>query len=263
MALDLIVELIRATVEIDQPLGDGTRTVGTGFLVQAPRPDGAPRVVLVTADHVLKSMPGDEARLGWRAQDAQGTWKFQPQGVKIRSGSKELWTRNPSRDIAVMEIQAPEAFAKAAIPLAWLADHNSFEKYGVGPGDEMMVLGYPEGLSSNRAGFPILRYGRVASYPLAPVSEFPSFLLDFNVFKGNSGGPVFLTKGLRRGPDAPSEDPPQLVTGMLAQQTTVGDEDLDIGIVLHAAFVREAIASLDAVAPPQPAAAPPPAKTRP
>lgn len=259
MALDLIVELIRATVEVDQPLGDGVRTVGTGFLVQAPTPDGKPRVVLVTADHLLKSMPGDEARIGWRFQDNKGAWKFQPQPLRIRDGAKTLWTRNPAQDIAVMAITAPEIFARAAIPLTWLADKDSFEKYGVGPGDEMMVLGYPEGLSSNRAGFPILRYGRVASYPLSPASEFPSFLLDFHVFRGNSGGPVFLTKGLRRGPTAPDDEPPQLVTGMLAQQTTVGEEHLDLGIVLHAAWIREAIAQLDAPAAVlQPAAAPPP-----
>ena len=35
MAWDLAVELIHATVQLEQPLGDGTRTVGTGFLIEA------------------------------------------------------------------------------------------------------------------------------------------------------------------------------------------------------------------------------------
>ncbi|MGZ9200494.1 MAG: trypsin-like serine peptidase [Caulobacteraceae bacterium] len=244
--MDLTLDMIRATVEIDQPTGSGMRTVGTGFLIQAPTPDGRPRVVLITAGHVFKSMPGDEARIGWRYQDAGGVWRFQPTPLKIRDQGQALWAGSGDRDVAVMAITAPDAFARAAIPLSWLADQQSFDKYGVGPGDEMMALGYPEGLASNRAGFPILRYGRVASYPLTPASEFPTFLLDFHVYKGNSGGPVFLMKGLNRGPGAPDSAQPQLIAGMLAQQTTVGDENLDLGIVLHAAYIREAIAAMDA-----------------
>lgn len=258
MALDLTVELIGATVELSQPIGGGLRTVGAGFLVQAPTPDGLPRVVLVTAGHVLDNMPDQAMRVGWRVQLSDGEWKYRPAEVRIRTAGQPLWTRHPDKDVAVMAITAPPEFARAAIPLAWLADETSFERYGVGPGDEMMALGFPEGLSSNKAGFPILRVGRVASYPLTPVGQFPSFLLDFRVFRGNSGGPVFLTSGLRRGPSAPADDPPQLVAGVLAQQTTVGDEKLDIGIVLHAVWIRQAIAMLDrAAAPPQPPPDPP------
>ena len=33
---------------------------------------GAPRVVLVTARHVLDVMPGNEARIGWRTAEADG-----------------------------------------------------------------------------------------------------------------------------------------------------------------------------------------------
>ena len=49
-AWDLTVGLISATVQLDQRNGEGaTRRVGTGFLIDAPRPDGSPRTVLVTA----------------------------------------------------------------------------------------------------------------------------------------------------------------------------------------------------------------------
>ena len=53
-------------------------------------------------------------------------------------------------------------------------------------------------VSADAAGFPILRSGRVASYPLAPASVFPTFLMDFSVFPGNSGGAVFMAQGARR-----------------------------------------------------------------
>jgi S1-C subfamily serine protease len=247
MIADLSVELIHATVQLEQPLGDGTRTVGTGFLISAPTPEGKPRTVLVTANHVLTRMPGQEMKIGWRVQEPDGEWKYRPTKVTIRSGSTPLWTKNPERDVAVMEIQAPAEFAKAAIPLDWLADGAAFDNYGVGPGYEMMALGFPRGLSANGAGFPILRSGKVASYPIAPSRRFPTFLLDFSVFPGNSGGPVFMTEG--QGSAARL-----MIAGMLTQQVELDQERLEIGIVTQANFIRETVALLDRPQSPRPPA---------
>ncbi|MBA3811226.1 MAG: serine protease, partial [Caulobacteraceae bacterium] len=188
MALDMSVDLMSATVQLEQPLGDGTRTVGAGFLILDPTPDGKPRVVLVTANHLLKRMPGDKATIGYRVQQADGSWRYAPQPLAIRDGGRELWTHHGARDVAAITVTAPPAFARVAIPLGWLAGDATFDQYRLGPGDEMMALGFPEGLSANGAGFPILRSGRVASYPLGPSTAFPTFLLDFRVFPGNSGG---------------------------------------------------------------------------
>ncbi len=243
---DLTVGLISATVQIDQPDGHGMRTVGAAFLVEAPKPDGTPRTVMVTAAHVLDRMQDEQARIGWRVELPGGGWRFEPRPLLIREPAtrEPLWTRHPDRDIAVMEITAPEIFARAAIPLGWLADENSFEAFEVGPGDELFSLGFPRGLSANRAGFPILRVGRIASWPLSPVEAFPTFLLDFTVFPGNSGGPVFWTAAARRRPGLEPPDHP-FIAGVLTQEVQVADERLDIGVVTHAAHVREAIAMLD------------------
>lgn len=242
---DLTVGLINATVQLDQPSGEGTRTVGTGFLIQAPRPDGTPRVVLVTAAHVLERMTAVEARIGWRTALPDGSWRFDPEPLRIRDrNNAPLWYQVEGRDIAVMEVVAPEAFARAAIPLGWLADANTFDVWQVGPGDELLSLGFPRGLSANRAGFPILRVGRVASYPLSPVVAFPTFLLDFTVFPGNSGGPVFWTPTARRRPGTVEPEHP-FIAGVLTQEVRIQEERLEIGVVTHASFVRDAIALLD------------------
>lgn len=251
MVMDLAVELIQATVQLEQPLGDGTRTVGTGFLIASTGPDGAPRTVLVTANHVFQKMPGPNARIGYRIANPDGSWSYSPQPLKIRDGDgHELWTHHPSRDVAAITIKAPPAFAKAAIPQSYLAADDSFDRYQVNTGDEMMALGFPRGLSANSAGFPILRSGRVASYPLAPANVFPTFLLDFSVFPGNSGGPVFV----KRGPAPPADgvskaagtsaEPGGFIAGMLTQQVELNNERLEIGIVTQAKYIRETIAML-------------------
>ncbi|MFC3070981.1 trypsin-like serine peptidase [Phenylobacterium soli] len=246
MAIDLAVDLMHATVQLEQPLGDGTRTVGTGFLISDPGPDGKPRTVLVTANHVLAGMPGGTARIGYRIANADGSWSYSPQPLKIRdAGGHELWTHHPSRDVAAITITAPPEFARAAIPKNYLAADDTFTQYKVEAGDEMMALGFPRGLAANQAGFPILRSGRVASYPVAPAKIFPTFLLDFSVFPGNSGGPVFMTEQDRRSSTANQSQEPEFIAGLLTQQVELNNERLEIGIVTHAKFIRETLDRLD------------------
>jgi hypothetical protein len=246
MVLDLSLELIHATVQLEQPLGDGTRTVGTGFLIQAPSADGKPRTVLVTANHVFNRMPGREARIGYRVANGDGSWSYAPQTVPIRDrDGHQLWTKHPARDVAVITITAPAEFAKAAIPKDWLAEDATFNKYEVRAGDQMMALGFPRGLAANQAGFPILRSGRVASFPVAPSTVFPTFLLDFAVFPGNSGGPVFMAETSRKRQGDQQPEDVQFIAGLLTQQVELNNERLEIGIVTHARFIRETMALMD------------------
>jgi S1-C subfamily serine protease len=203
--------------------------------------------VLVTANHVFAGMAADQATIGYRVQGPDGAWTYAPQRLAIRAGGKPLWTRNPTRDVAAIAITAPPAFAKAAIPLAWLAGDDTLAQNQLAPGDEMMVLGFPHGLSANSAGFPILRSGRVASYPLGPSAAYPTFLLDFRVFPGNSGGPVWL--------DSSEGQKGRVIAGMLTQQVQKGDENLEIGIVTQARFIRDTLTLLDSPTQPVPAPA--------
>jgi V8-like Glu-specific endopeptidase len=242
MVIDLPQQLIQATVQLEQPLGNGTRTVGTGFLITSAGPDGQPRTVLVTANHVFDKMPGPMAHIGYRIANKDGSWTYAPQSLRIRdTAGHELWTHHPSRDVAAIAITAPAEFAKAAIPEDYLASDDTFAKFQIGAGDEMMALGFPRGLSANQAGFPILRSGKVASYPIAPAAIFPTFLLDFSVFPGNSGGPVFMSQEARR---RPGQDAPQdvaFIAGLLTQEVELNSERLEIGIVTQARYIRETV----------------------
>lgn len=241
MEPDLAVAVMEATVKIEQRLADGGRSVGTGFLVSDVTPDGRPRVTLITAGHVLADMPQASASLGFRILDPDSNWSFSPANLRIRDDAgRPLWTAHPDRDVAVIVVEAPSELARKALPVAYLAGDDTLSRNGVAPGAEMMALGFPRGLSSNAAGFPILRAGKIASYPVGPSAAAPTFLVDFSVFPGNSGGPVFATRA-----GAEANGPSEFVAGILTQQVEVGRERLDIGIVTHARYVRETIRMLD------------------
>ena len=233
----------RSPSRSNRSLPDGRHMIGAAFLIDDPAPDGRPRTVLVTAGHVLEKMPGAVAHVGYRIQGADGGWRYDPQPLTIRAHGAPLWTRNPDHDIAAIAVVAPPEFARAAVPLAWLADAPAFGRAGVGAGQELLVLGYPQGLSANSAGFPILRAGRVAS-PVEADAQSPTFLLDFRVFPGNSGGPVFLADANGAAVNRP------LIVGMLTQQVELNNERLELGVVTEAPFVRDTLAQLDRPAAP-------------
>ena len=93
MVIDLSVQLMQATVQLEQPLGDGTRTVGTGFLISETRPDGRTHIILVTANHVFDKMPREAARIGYRIANPDGSWSYSPQALRIRDPQgRPLWT---------------------------------------------------------------------------------------------------------------------------------------------------------------------------
>jgi V8-like Glu-specific endopeptidase len=243
---DLTLSLIEATFQIDQATAASTQIVGTGFLVSVPTTNGPPNLILVTAAHVFEKMPAQQVRISWRIKNAEGRWQYSPSFLTIRNEKGPLWTQNPKFDVAVMPITVPEFYKDKAIPFEWLADENSFEALKVGPNDEMTTLGYPLGFSSNRIGFPILRTGRVASYPLGPVSEFPTFLLDLTAIPGNSGGPVFMTTPPSESGAASGKS--GLVTGVLTNEVEKDGKRLEIGLITHAYFIRQTIVQMQAEA---------------
>lgn len=115
-------------------------------------------------------------------------------GVESLLVEKQLWTKHPTADVAAMYIRLIDGVLSTVLPTTLLAEDAVLEEYGLHPGDELNFLGYPLGAEGNAFGFPILRSGKIASYPLLPTKETGSFLMDFQIFGGNSGGPVYLVQ---------------------------------------------------------------------
>ncbi len=247
VATDLNLALMRATYKLEQVQADGARVVGTGWLVRlsADRGENPPPCALVTARHVFDRMRKPEATVHWRQLGADGAWTREARPLAVRTPDlAPLYIEHGQRDIAVMPVTPPDYAEAAAIDITMLADVDTFAINDIRPGDEVLCLGYPKGITANDAGFPILRSGRIASYPLSPPTQYPTFLMDFAVFAGNSGGPVYMSEQARRRAGSLEFENAQFIAGMLAQQVVLTEERLEIGIVIHAMYVREALQKL-------------------
>ncbi len=245
MQNDLNMTMLGATFKLEQPQKSGMSIVGTGWLVRVTGEGQEAKIALVTAFHVFDQMKEQNVKVHWRRVDENGKWHREPTEIRIRDeNGAQLWLTHPERDIATLWVNPPEQCRENSIPFEALADEKSLKAFEVSIGDELLALGYPRGLSANDIGFAILRSGRVASYPIWPVKDFPTFLMDFSVFTGNSGGPVYMSERLRKRASQSKVDEAHFVAGILTQQVNLNNERLEIGIVVHSAFVRDLLTEL-------------------
>lgn len=255
--------MVHATVKIFGPIGP-TRpkdaNVGTGFLAGRPVPGDPDKMylVLVTAAHVLDGIHGDIATVVHRAV-ASGQYNRVEHPVRIRRNGANLWTTHPDADIAVMHVELGKGAYTPFVTADFFATDDDFEQLQIRPGDELFTVGYPYGLESGSLGFGLLRTGRIASYPLTPASFTKTILVDFNVFGGNSGGAVFFNQAARSvGPTFTISHPTFRLIGLVTQQwimppatgsaSAIG-ERLNVAVVVHAKFIREALELLPSTPP--------------
>jgi hypothetical protein len=177
--------------------------------------------------------------------------------LKIRINGQPLWKESPNSDVAVMYIVIPADVPLTVITPLMFADDEMLTTYGITPGEELRCLGYPLGIASNVALFPILRSGRIASYPLLPTGTTKTFLLDFRVFKGNSGGPVYFVERNRVNPKAFGVYTSfHFLIGLVSQETLynemstgqysqeVRQTQLGLAVIVHASIIKQTIEML-------------------
>lgn len=239
--------VMQATVRLVGPAASGT-TTGTAFVV-GRRLRAEPNrafLVLVTAAHVLEGIRGDTASIVIRTRIEGQRDRYQRAVVSlpIRRNGSPLWIKHASADVAVMPAPLPTGHFVEAIPLDYLAGDDEFEKFEVRPGDEVLVIGYPYGLEANGLGYGVLRSGRIASFPLTPAAMFRTFMVDFSVFGGNSGGPVFMNQvGRVINRTYQMDVRVDRVLGLVTSETVVTPDKtrLNVANIVPAALIKETI----------------------
>lgn len=232
---------------------ESSKSRATCFILVEPLPDDPSRgrYILVTAEHVLSGLQSDAASIRFRSYDGND-WSSNRTTVQVKKSGEPLWVRHPKEDIAVMHMNVPDGAIRVPISTTWLVTDDRLREIGIHPSDEMRVIGFPFGLAL-AADFPVLRRGWIASYPILPSSRTRGFLLTFDVFQGNSGGPVFFeTSMLSRGGNVTVGNV-QFIAGLVSKQLTVDETVTGINVqevrkhqlalaqIVPAPFIRETI----------------------
>lgn len=251
--------LMETTFRIQGQAADGTTKTATIFIVGKPS-DGSPdnfRHVIVTAAHVLEDIIGDEAILHLRKSTGVNKWERVSQSLKIRDKGMPLWTKHPDADVAAMYIDLPNGLIPRQLGTSLLAGDEDLHRFEIHPGDDVSCLGYPLGVEGGKEGFPVLRSGKISSYPLLPTKDKKTFLFDFEIFGGNSGGPVYFTDSNRFYEQKTHLGQTiQLLVGVVSKQHYVGRRNIKDGTlseiqylklaeVVHASLITETIYLID------------------
>ena len=183
-------DIVMATHRIERP-----ETTGTCFLIKRPDP-GNPeqsQLLLVTAAHAFEGMRGETTTLVLREQNPEGAWNAKPHLIAIREGNKELWTQHPQEDVAVLQLDLPDHLRVDPLPIEILASADQWNAAPPEPGSFVRTVGYPHApiFKPSPAAFATTRLGCIADFPLSPIAAHPKVLIDYHIFEGDSGGPIY------------------------------------------------------------------------
>ena len=188
--------------------------------------------VVITSAHVLSVAPHGpfyivirSPRIGRSPQ--VGILEFQAPDPADRP-----FVQHPRHDVAALELHIPAEFANEVSLLSFI-DENSIGRARdeAHAGDEISVLGFPRVFPGTEGAFPVLRDGKIASYSAGPPKDREKFLLNTNVYGGDSGGPVF--SGRRRGR-------PKLV-GIVTERIGKKTGEIPLAVAVNAAVIRETL----------------------
>jgi hypothetical protein len=243
--------LMESTFMLSGPAATpGQQTIGTCFVMfrQRSADSNQGRYVLITARHVLDDIVGDSATVGIRKRNSAGIVEKASMPLPIRRNGVALYTVHPSEDVAAIDVALPNdsiivQMGGSITNILWLANDAFLKQIEIHPGDELFCLGYPLGLQSSDAGYPVLRSGKIASYPIVPLKESKKILFDFLVFPGNSGGPVYFSYSNRMYNDTFNMGTThQKIFGLVVQKANpVSAIDPLIGIIIPSVYIKETI----------------------
>ncbi len=189
--LNTVERMMWSTYPLATPKG-----MGTGFVVgcRDARAPGRMTPVVVTSVHVIESVGRGPLAFAVRMPDELGEPEAFAVRYQPRRGRERFYVRHPRQDLAAFALKLPEAAADL-IPLHSFLDEGSVASRSetLRAGAEVSFLGFPEVLPGTAGAFPILRTGRVASYPVGSAGAQGLFLINADVYPGDSGAPVFTT----------------------------------------------------------------------
>jgi hypothetical protein len=197
--LGLTEQLLYSTVRIEAWNANGVPSTGTGFFFNFPCPDDNEVIpAIVTNKHVIHKQT--RGRFHLTMNDGRGRPDIgKHEGIELLDfGTCWIHHPDPRVDLAICPI-APVfhqlahvgkrifyvGLDQSLIPSeAQLSELNAVE--------DVMMVGYPNGLWDATNNLPLVRRGITSSPPSVQYNGKPEFVIDMACFPGSSGSPVLI-----------------------------------------------------------------------
>lgn len=193
-----IDHLIHTTVRIECQDKNGDISSGSGFYFTflANGKDGAP--CIVSNKHVIEGAVEGTINVTFaRSSGDVDLGNHVP--IKFRN-FESMWIKHPDPevDLAIFPIAPLLNNAKRAgkelffiqLNKAHIGDDSFYNSLSVM--EDIIMIGYPNGLWDEHHNLPIIRKGITATSPSLPYNGKDEFLIDAACFPGSSGSPIFL-----------------------------------------------------------------------
>ena len=249
-----IHEIFATVVLILQIQGGQPVGTATGFFYLK-----ANEVYLVTNRHVVRDEKKEHRPNILRLRMHKSSDEIGPGidfDVQLYKNHAPLWFVHPNYpnkkiDIAVVKIDQ-QAVKSGHFFKGLSSDNFLSDSLVISPGEDVMAIGFPRGLSDTYHNLPILRTAMISSAYGVHFQNQPMFLIDSNLHPGMSGSPVITrpknTWQKKDGSTAIMTGTPMYFLGVhsatLGVSLSTGEEPLGLGTVWYAKLIEEIISAI-------------------
>lgn len=198
MKLSIIEELCYSTVRIECKNSSGQVQTGTGFFFGFKKSEKESIPILITNKHVVKDMLVGKFIMTIANPDGtpNNTKHFPVKLTNLQSFIR--YHPDNEVDLCAMAVAPILNYAKAnginvfirVFDKSKLPTNEQLEEFTAL--EEILMIGYPNGIWDSVNNMPILRRGITATHPSIDYNGKKEFLIDAACFPGSSGSPVLI-----------------------------------------------------------------------
>ncbi|MFR9596797.1 MAG: serine protease [Rikenellaceae bacterium] len=197
--LSRMEQLCFNTVRIETTNARGQAGSGTGFIVVLDV-DGKMAPLVVTNKHVIAG--NAIGRIVLTVADSEGNPNYEDHFPAVFNGGLgENWIEHPDPniDLCVMPLNplvdmVKNRYGKNLFIKAFSSEHimTKSRTSDIDVGEDILMIGYPNGLWDSVNNMPIIRKGILATNVSLDYNGRREFVIDAACFPGSSGSPVFI-----------------------------------------------------------------------
>jgi ribosomal protein L35AE/L33A len=193
-----ITQLVHSTVRIECEDAQKNTSSGSGYIFLFCEKDGQSFPCVVTNKHVVRGAV--RATFHLTLKDEQGNAKLGSHEPVTLDSVQQYCINHPNQNIDLVAFPIGPILNKATqdgrayhfVPLGRDVVATKELLESLPPMEEIVMIGYPNGLWDRAHNLPIIRKGITATHPKLQLNGKREFLIDAACFPGSSGSPVFL-----------------------------------------------------------------------